>query len=73
MPEYRQQRSHTDFITTLHSHFPSLDHLEISLEKTLGSLYDMTSLSQEDLHREYLTAIGDRKIEEVARTRYEDY
>jgi hypothetical protein len=73
MPEYRQQRSHTDFITTLHSHFSSIDQISSSLESSLGSTYDLNIVSSEELDEEVASALGERKKEEVARSTYETY
>lgn len=73
MPEYRQQRSHTDFITTLHSHFQSMDEITNTLQNSLQSLYNLQTLSLKEFNQEYIDALGSRNILEATRTRYENY
>lgn len=73
MPEYRQHRTHKDFITTLHAHFPSIDHITENLRNSLTSVYDVQTLSQDELNKEYMEALGSRNILEASRTRYENY
>ena len=48
-PAYRENRKHTDFLTTLSNHFTSLDVLESKLEHELKNRFDVMKVNMKDV------------------------
>ena len=69
-PEYRNNRSHTEFLQPMSHKYNHMDDIESEIIKCLGSEFDMEHLSHEDLQQETMRILGDRSIDELCRTKH---
>lgn len=73
MPEYRQRRTHNEFLTPLHPYFSSIDEIINSLKQSLDNKFDLQDITQDEFIEDVEDAIGDRKVEELVKSKYENY
>lgn len=48
-PEYRADRDHLEFLSSLKDHLPSIDDFEERVERQLSEHYDICNRTEEDL------------------------
>ena len=77
MPQYRQQRDHLQFLTDLKTKFGSMEEVEERLRSRLDNVFDdiqEVSAGQHDGSLEFhvKTALGDRNLIDISRTKFVD-
>lgn len=53
-PEYRQNRPHSDFLTSLFPHFSSIERFVDALKRSLSAFFSLQELSQEEAKKTLL-------------------
>lgn len=73
-PDYRADRLHHDFLTTLKDHLPSIDDFEDRIEKQLSMNYDINVCDIEDVEvliEELYDATSEKDMKLLVRTKIE--
>ena len=73
-PDYRADRLHHDFLTTLKDHLPSIDNFETRIEKQLGEKYDINVCDIEDIEEmveELYETASEKELKLLVRTKIE--
>lgn len=73
MPEYRQQRTHNEFLVPLNNYFSSIDEINGLLSKSLESHFDVNYLTGDELDQEMEKALDGEAISNLSRSKYENY
>jgi hypothetical protein len=72
-PEYRSDRSHTDFLKPLSEAYADMDDIESNIMKCLSAEFDVDHLDSVALGQEALRILGNRDIAELCRTKHVDF
>jgi hypothetical protein len=72
-PEYRSDRSHTDFLKPLSEAYADMDDIESNIMKCLSAEFDVDHLDSVALGQETLRILGNRDIAELCRTKHVDF
>lgn len=70
-PEYRQDRPHGSFLTSICNHVPSVAALEAELYAHLGTSFDVSTVELPTVQAEMAVMLQGTSVEGVARTRRE--
>ena len=73
-PEYRADRVHSDFLTTLKDHLPSIEDFESKIEQQLHQNYDVNIIDEFDINSlvdELYSTASEKELKLLVRTRIE--
>ncbi len=75
MPVYRQDRPHTDFITSLSHHFDSIDTILSSLRGSLDEIYEVEEVEHNRVEEiiESTIALQGKSRADLVRSKYETF
>lgn len=73
-PDYRADRDHLDFLSTLKNHFPSIEDFEHRLVSQLHVNYDVSFTNEEDVKKivsDLFSTTEEKELKLLVRTRTE--
>lgn len=73
-PDYRADRNHLDFLSTLKNHLPSIEDFEQRLVSQLLENFDVSFTNEEDVKQivsDLFTSTEERELKLLVRTRIE--
>lgn len=67
-PDYRENRSHEEFLTTMKSLFPTQMSFNLALQGELSKIYQLEVIDTSDVDKYVRDILGNKEISSLSRT-----